>query len=110
MIRAGLMGLSLAALAACATPDQTTRDLDAISSREQAALGQNVGQANPQDTCGMAAFQGLVGRPATEIDRSKLPEGTRVIMPGQMITQDFSPSRLNIRVGPDGNVTTLACF
>jgi len=108
MIRAGLVGLVLA-LAACSTPDQTQRDLDQISNREQAALGQNEGQANPQDTCGMAAYQHLMGRPESEIDRSKLPERARVIMPGMMVTQDFAPSRLNIRVSPDRTVASIYC-
>ncbi|MES1157375.1 MAG: I78 family peptidase inhibitor [Alphaproteobacteria bacterium] len=108
MIRAGLMGLVLV-LAACNTPEQTQRDLDQIANREQAALGQHEGQANPQDTCGMAAYQGLIGHPESEIDRSKLPPRARVILPGQMVTQDFAPGRLNIRISPDRTVANVSC-
>ncbi|HVZ99764.1 MAG TPA: I78 family peptidase inhibitor [Caulobacterales bacterium] len=109
MIRWSLAS-ALLMVSACTSAPQTYRDLDQISRQEQAALGRNSGQANPQDTCGMAAFQGLVGKPADEIDQSSLPPRTRIIRPGMMITQDFSPQRLNIRVAPDGKVSELGCF
>jgi methionine synthase II (cobalamin-independent) len=32
--------------------------------------------------------------PASAIDRSTLPPRTRIISPGMMVTQDFSPERL----------------
>jgi len=70
----------------------------------------NAQDATAQDTCGASHWRQYVGRPASEIDRSQLPSRARVIMPGQMITMDFSAERLNIRVGPDGKVTEVGCF
>ena len=50
------------------------------------------------------------GRNDHSIEVMKSPPRARVIMPGQMITMDFSAERLNIRVGPDGKVTEVGCF
>jgi hypothetical protein len=62
------------------------------------------------DTCGMAQFAHLVGAPADQIDRATLPAGARVITPDTMVTQDFRAERLNIMVGVDGVVGSLACY
>lgn len=96
MIRAALAILVLS-VAACAqtppaSPPQTAED------------------ATAQDTCGAARFASLVGSPATQIDRATLPARTRIITPDMMVTQDFSPERLNIIVGTDGRVGSLRCF
>jgi hypothetical protein len=39
-----------------------------------------------------------------------MPANTRFITPGMMITQDFSPTRLNIHVGMDGKIASMGCF
>lgn len=70
----------------------------------------NAEEATAQDTCGMAAFQHLIGTPASAIDQSTLPPRTRIITPDMMVTQDFSPQRLNIMVGTDGIVGSMRCF
>jgi hypothetical protein len=67
-------------------------------------------EATAQDTCGASQWRQYIGRPVGDIDRSRLPPRARVIMPGQMVTMDFSAGRLNIRVGPDGKVTEVGCF
>lgn len=68
------------------------------------------GEPAQQDTCGANRFRHLVGTRADAIDRSTLPPRARVIMPGQMVTMDYSAERMNLRVGPDGLVTEIGCF
>jgi hypothetical protein len=63
-----------------------------------------------EDTCGMANFRHLIGKPAAEIDRASLPPRTRIITPDTMVTQDFNPERLNIMTGTDGRVASMRCF
>lgn len=63
-----------------------------------------------EDTCGMAAQRNLIGVPADQIDRSRLPPRTRIITPDMMVTQDFVPERLNVIVGTHGRVSSLRCF
>jgi hypothetical protein len=96
MIRAALAALALSAAACAQTPP---------ASPPQTAEG-----ATGQDTCGAARFASLVGTSADGIDRATLPARTRIITPDMMVTQDFSPERLNIIVGTDGRVGSLRCF
>ena len=50
------------------------------------------------DSCGAAVLQGLVGQPATVLDRMKFAGPTRILRPGMAVTMDYSPSRLNIEI------------
>lgn len=88
----------LALLGACAAPVPA------------APAPQNADEATRLDVCGASRFIHLIGQPAADIDRSALPPRTRIITPEMMITQDFSPERLNIVVGTDGRVGSLRCF
>ncbi len=115
MIRLALGAGALLALAACETPDPTYRDLDQMGRNYQrdtqaSATPQNAEQATAADVCRARQFRSLIGTPASSIDRSTLPAHTRIISPGMMITQDFSPERLNVRVAPDGKVAAVECF
>jgi hypothetical protein len=115
MIRLALGAAALMLLAACETPDPTYRDLDQVGRNYQrdsqaTATPQNQEQATAADVCHASQFRALMGTPASAIDRSSLPPHTRIISPGMMVTQDFSPERLNIRVAPDGKVAALECF
>jgi hypothetical protein len=58
----------------------------------------------------MARFQNLIGTPASAIDRSTLPPGTRILTPTSIVTQDFRADRLNIMTGTDGKVSSLRCY
>lgn len=103
---------SLVALAAC---NQTTTPATSETPPAEVATTTTTGPTNAadataRDTCGAAAFQSLVGQPATTINLGTLPSGTRIITPEMMVTQDFRAERLNIIVGTDGNVGSLSCY
>lgn len=103
--------IALFALAACAQETTVPAEPTTPPAAEApVAMPQNQAEATAQDTCGAAAFQNLVGTAASAIDHATLPPGTRVITPDMMVTQDFSPQRLNIMVGTDGKVGSLACY
>ena len=60
-------------------------------------------------SCSAEGMRVLIGR-----EVSLLPDGGgwsshRVIYPGQAVTQDFSPTRLNLYVNADGIVQSLNC-
>jgi len=106
MIRASLMALALA-LAACGPTGETTKQDDAATTT--AAAPQTRAGATAQDTCGAAQYSALVG---TNIAAATFPAdaGIRVIRPGDMVTEDFRPDRLNINVDANGVITSLECF
>jgi hypothetical protein len=41
----------------------------------------------------------------TTFCKTELPQETRVIEPGSMVTKDFRPERLNVQVNEDGTVS-----
>lgn len=96
-------------LASCGSAPHTYRDLDKMGQDYQRPP-QNADEATRADTCGASRFRNLVGARADEIDQATLPERTRIITPDMMVTQDFSPTRLNIIVGTGGRVGSLRCF
>ncbi|TDZ22340.1 Uncharacterized protein C8034_v000524 [Colletotrichum sidae] len=44
----------------------------------------------------------------TTFSKRDLPEQTRIIEPGMMVTKDFKPDRLNVHVKEDGTVSHVA--
>lgn len=117
MIRAVLLGLAFAAaaLAACSETDAQRNERWRDEARDQTTT--TVTQNNittdtgliGEDTCGMAAHRDLIGKAESEIDRSSLPAGARVICFGCMVTMDYSAQRLNIRLDPNHKVASLRC-
>jgi len=45
------------------------------------------------------------GSDSTTFAKADLPKETRVIQPGQMVTKDFKPDRLNVHLADDGTVS-----
>jgi hypothetical protein len=115
MIRFVLTAAAVLSLTACETPNPTTRDLDRLGrdyqqSSQEGATPQNADEATRADVCGASHYASLVGQPESAINRDDLPPRARIISPGMMVTQDFSPERLNLRIGPDGKVASVQCF
>ncbi|KAM5440736.1 hypothetical protein McanMca71_001392 [Microsporum canis] len=68
-----------------------------------------VPQVSENDKAAWAAK--LMGKKITDSESNEtcfakkdLPEGHRVLKPGDMTTMDFNPERLNVYVGEDGTV------
>lgn len=104
-----LMTACVLALAACGQTT-TPATTEAPVAETPVAAPTNAAEATAQDTCGAAAHQALIGTPASAIDLTTFPAGTRIITPETMVTQDFVPTRLNITTGTDGNVASLNCY
>lgn len=68
----------------------------------------NVAQL-PAEQCGASSRQSLVGTLVSNLDKSTLPEATRVIMPGMPVTRDYRPYRLNVYVGESGKIERVDC-
>ena len=62
------------------------------------------------DLCRASGFQGLVGQPQSVLRTMMLPAGSRVIGPGDAVTADFRPDRLNIETGTDGRIAKVGCY
>ena len=83
--------LTLLALAACVEPVPPPAEPDT-------------------DQCKASALQGLVGQPKSVLTTMLLPAGTRVINPGDAVTMDFRPDRMNVEIGTDGRIARIGCY
>lgn len=63
----------------------------------------------PGDPCNAAAHAGLVGQPATALERVLILRPIRLIRPGTAVTEDFSPGRLNIRIDGSERILSVTC-
>lgn len=62
----------------------------------------------PANRCSPAAHQRLVGKNIGEVSLPRaLPQ--RIISPGDPVTEDYSPDRLNIFVDPKGWIARVTC-
>lgn len=62
-----------------------------------------------QDTCGAAENAGLVGQDATALERVLLMGQVRIIRPGQAVTQDFRPTRINFNIDASNRIASISC-
>ena len=60
-------------------------------------------------SCHAVGLEGLVGAHVSLLPTNGAWSSVRIIKPGQMVTMDFSPTRLNVRVDNAGIILSLAC-
>lgn len=65
-------------------------------------------QADPVP-CGAAAYAGLRGQPLTALPGDEIPGTMRIILPGDTLTSDFSPTRLNVTLDDSNRIAALSC-
>ena len=61
------------------------------------------------DACGAASLQNLVGLSVRVLPPRGPWQALRIIRPGQMVTMDYSATRLNVRVDEAGTMLELTC-
>ena len=61
------------------------------------------------DTCNMAQYTALIGKPVTDAGVPAAGPSVRIIKPGDQVTMDFSEARLNIDVDAAGVITGMRC-
>lgn len=61
------------------------------------------------DTCQAGPYARLVGQDATALERELILRQVRVIRPGDAVTRDYRPVRLNFEIGTDGRIVRIFC-
>jgi hypothetical protein len=61
------------------------------------------------DMCGASARDYLLGQPIREIHLGSLGEHVRVIRPGDAVTMDYRPDRLNIELSEEDVILRVRC-
>ena len=63
----------------------------------------------PEDACNASGWMWLVGQPVDVVAASTFPAPMRVIGPGDLVTTDYLPNRLNVTYNEAGVVTDVDC-
>ncbi|WIV50921.1 I78 family peptidase inhibitor [Marivivens sp. LCG002] len=61
------------------------------------------------DTCEAANYAGLVGQPATELEKVLIMRMVRVIRPGDAVTMDMRAERINFEVSGEETIERIYC-
>lgn len=61
------------------------------------------------DTCGATRLAGFKGLTVDELDEQYLPQVVRALRPGDPVTEDFNPARLNVDLDANGTMTRFWC-
>ncbi|MDP3740304.1 MAG: I78 family peptidase inhibitor [Hyphomonadaceae bacterium] len=61
------------------------------------------------DTCNMAQYAALIGKPATDAAVPPASATVRHITPTTQVTMDFVATRLNVDISAEGVVTGVRC-
>ncbi len=69
-----------------------------------------VGVTGPAgDACGASAYAYLIGQPETLLAGTNFLPAPRIIHPGEAVTMDHVPSRMNIRIDVSGRIADVYC-
>lgn len=61
------------------------------------------------DSCGLANLPDMTGKPMADLADFRLPGPLRVLWPGQEITSEVNPARINAQVDVTGHVLRMMC-
>ena len=65
--------------------------------------------SSENDTCNASQYAHLIGQDATALERVLLLGQVRVIRPGDAVTADFRPERINFHIGSDNAIVSIGC-
>jgi hypothetical protein len=60
-------------------------------------------------SCAVEQYEYLIGKPAEQMNRSRLPSAFRVVCATCMVTQDYNPNRLTIQLDARDKVASVRC-
>lgn len=61
------------------------------------------------DLCGASGYRGLVGQPQSVLSTQTFTRTVRVVEFGGIVTQEYNGYRINVRLGPNGNIAAVDC-
>lgn len=91
------------ALAGCQTSVDETVEVDLSTDTEGGFT-----EREP-DTCGAEEFQTALGQPRSIIPGLGVTRTIRIVAPGDIVTQEYNPLRMNFYVNASGIITRVTC-
>lgn len=65
--------------------------------------------ADPVENCAASTYEYVVGLDREVLDTTLMPASTRIIGPDDLVTQDYSPSRINVNVDDFDVIERVYC-
>lgn len=65
--------------------------------------------AAAEDTCGATPHAGLIGQPATALERVLIMRQVRVLRPGDPVTEEYSAARINFVIDGAERIVRIWC-
>jgi hypothetical protein len=62
-----------------------------------------------EDTCNAGQYGNLIGQDATALEKVLILGLVRVIRPGDVVTQDFRPNRINFGIDAKNRISDVSC-
>lgn len=62
-----------------------------------------------KDTCNAGRYAELVGQDATALEKTLILGMVRIIRPGDFVTQDYRPERINFAIDQDERISRIFC-
>lgn len=62
-----------------------------------------------KDTCKAVQVAEFIGRPSTSLEKKLLLQPVRIIRPGDAVTEDFLPTRINFFLDSEGTIQRITC-
>ncbi len=86
----------------------------ALSGCDEPGTGHAPAPENPSeppavDTCGAEKLGNLIGAPKSDVEAMTFTQPVRIIGPGDAVTMDYSPVRINFMIDDTKTVTDITC-
>lgn len=104
-----IAGVALMACSPSTEPTPATPVEPATAATEPAPAPAPATDPAMADTCNMAQYAALVGKPATDPGVPAESTTVRHIRPDTQVTMDMQPARLNVEINAEGNITGMRC-
>lgn len=71
--------------------------------------GGDIGFVSNSADCGAVDLQYLIGQPLSVFEAVGHKGTTRIVRPGDAVTMDYRPDRLNVKLNKKGRITSFQC-
>jgi hypothetical protein len=103
-------------IAACETTPASSPAVTSPADEEPSLAGEPLGDmpapvlpSPADDTCGASGLADFIGEDASVVAATTFQTPIRIIRPGDMVTMDFSPERLNFELDELNEIIRVRC-
>ena len=100
-----LMGLVMA----CTPVDEPVTEIGGVGGGTALPVGRDGLVEREPDTCQASQYQTAVGQNQSIVPTLGLTRPVRVVAPDDIVTQEYTPARINFEVNRSGQIRRVSC-